>query len=749
MRSGSEELKTALAAGQRTYDAQVRLGGRDVTREVASWEVSRGSDTSLPAQVATPTGSSAAQAKVALSGQGANTAAARYSPWAPRFTADITRPGQSCVLEWGLAEQRMQALRGRIDHVAASSRSGDAQITALDGAELLRGPAWLPPGVEWGAGYLYTQWVVDHALRESGIYASPPARADSIFFASMNGGRQANIGMLVSTSQIARYYPSRSPWTAGPAVSESGANEYAQWSATYAPQRRVLSQQGTLLMEWWFYRRSISDNPTSQMTLVFADRPPGDTGTRVQTTVTGSYDPATRQMRAQVDGDAITWTLPGGVNQSGRFKVLFLVTLASTSDPVQVRGWLYQPSGAIYSSTTYSGTTPIWGVLDTITVAATGPVECVGVARNPGTGFDIVTPWRRGAQIDIIGEGGAGSAHYRLDVLPQVGGTWWDLLKQIASDQLGYMWFDEDGFFRFRRYDYLTPGSALLPEPDLELTAARDIADLRVEEEMHGVRNRIEVGWSPHTLGSSTPNQVYGYTSVFSIPASSSTAPMRFDLQTRPWSMVAPMLFAGTSFPTGNPGSVVKFVTPTGGRAPVEVEMTWSSGQVEVTFHNRGTSTATAALSSSGNQPSLRLAHAQVDTPRAQAIGRQDTASIARYGTQLLEVAASPWVQNSVWADQLSLALVAWTAWPVPITGAVEVLPDPQVQIGDVVNILDPSGVRVAGLYRVLGYTVRGAGAGVRMTLDVRPLARPALPQDAGLTTEPVLDPAAGGSFPG
>lgn len=747
MRSGSEDLDAALAAGQRTYDLQVRLGGRDVTDEVTSWSVDRGSDTSLPEQVATPTGSSAAETKLTLAGEGERTAASRYSPWAPRSTADIARPGQSCVLEWGLAEERMQALRGRVRSVSATARTGTAQVTALDGAELLRGRAWLPPGVEWQSGYLYTQWAVDHALRMSGIYTSPPPREGAIFFASMNGGRQANIGMLKSTTQIARYYPSRSPWTAGPAVTESGANEYTEWSATYAPQTRVITQQNTLVVEWWIYRRDVEDNPRSRVDLVFSDRPEGEAG-REDTVVTCRYDPATRQMRAETDITGVVWTVPETADQAGRFKVVFLIGMTTTSNPVMARAWLYQPNGALWSSpTTHNGPPPVWGVLENIKVSGTGPMECVGVTPVTSS-LNVVEQWRRGARVDIIGPGGAGSTRYRLDALPDTSGTWWDLLKQIASDNLGYMWFDEDGMFHFRTYDYVTPGDT--PPPDLVVTAARDISDIQVSEEIDSVRNRIEVGWSPYNTGSSAQNKLYDYTSVTTVGPGETVGPIRFDLQGRPWGMWAPMVFSGASKPTGNPGSLVKFVTTAGTRSPVEVTLTWDTGYPALTYYNRGASTAYAAMSGSSlASPSLRMAHAEIDTPQAQPVSRQNAASVARYGVQALEIAASPWVQSVFWADTISLALVAWTAWPVPLTGKIQILPDPRIQIGDVVRIVDRDGTRIDGIYRVLGYAVRGSGASVAMTLDVRPLDRPALPEDAGLTMEPVLDPAVTDLLPG
>jgi len=739
MRPGSNLLREALATGQRTYDLQVRLGGRDVTDEVTAWSVDRGSDTGLPAQVAAPTGSSAAGAQLTLAGTGEQTAAARYSPWAPRSTADITRPGQSCVLEWGLAEGRMQALRGRVRTVAATAGSGTAALRVLDGSELLRDRAWLPPGILAGASsHIHTQWVVDHALRMAGITMTPPERAGSIFFASMNGALEANRGMRHWHTGSVGFWPERSAWGAGPAW--GSANAYSTWSAQYSPQRRVLSQQNDLMVEWWIHRRTTSDNPTSQVTLVFADRPTTDVAGRQEQTITLSYNPATRALRAQVGGGATTWTVPAGANQSGSFKVAFLVSLTTTTAPTQVRGWLYQPGGTLYASPTYSGAATPWSVLETITCQATGPMECVGVSVVSGV-VPVVEPWQRGAHIDLIGPSGvtSGQSRYALRALPEAGGTWWDLLKEIAADNLSYISFDEDGFFRFRRYEYLTPDSPP-PEPDLTVTSARDINDLAVTEEIDGVANLVEVGHTEWDIGA-TQSEQHPYPSVFSIPSNSALS-LQVDMSDRLWATRAPMLFAGAGFPSALPGSVVKFLNTAGQRAPVETELTWDTGHPVFTFHNRSASTATAALSPAGTAPSFRIAYTPVQSASPAPVRRHNAASANRFGVQSLSVAASSWVQSIWWADQLALAIIAWTAWPIPLTGRVQILPDPRIQQGDVVHIQDPSGTRIDGLYRVLGYAVSGDGTSVSMSLDVRPLSRPTPPSDAGLTLEPVLDPA-------
>src|SRR5690554_1532685 len=119
MRPGDPLLGAALVAGEREYTVRARLGGRDITDELDSWSVDRAFESGLPDQVAATAGTAAAQAKLSLSGEGTQTAAQRYSPWAPRASADVTRPGQSLVLDWGVGGQALQSMRGRVRQVTA------------------------------------------------------------------------------------------------------------------------------------------------------------------------------------------------------------------------------------------------------------------------------------------------------------------------------------------------------------------------------------------------------------------------------------------------------------------------------------------------------------------------------------------------------------------------------------------------------------------------------------------------------
>lgn len=742
MRSGSPELQQALQAGERSYDVAVRLGGRDVSDQVESWSVSRAYDTSLPAAVAAPVGSSAAQARIALAGDGLQTAAQMYSPWAPRGTADVARPGQSAVLGWGLAEEALQSLRGRVRAVSANAATGGAEVTALDGAELLRGRASLPPCVAHVDYGINAAWVVDYALRRSGIYASPPPRPNAmyqVFFASMFGSLEANLGMRTYTSGTIEWRPEVSPWTCGPV----GRNN-TTWACGWAPQRRVLSQVTTLVVEWWVYKATAQGGARAEVDLYFK----GAENTVATDTIRCWADPSAGTLGISVNGASYTRTSTA-FSQAGRYKIVWQIEMGSLGTNVRARGWAYPPDGATFGTGWTTVSSPMaYGYLYEIEASSTLPMECINVSRvATGSTPAVTTPWQRGAVIDLLRNGASyGHWDYGFSALPAAQGTtWWDLLKQIATDTLSYMGFDEDGVFYFRRYDYIVPGRDDQITPNLTVTSRREVAQITATEEIDAVKNRVEVGAIEFVRSTSTSNVRTG-TDVTQIPPGESVA-VAWDFGAdRTWVMNTPMVYTGNTIPSNV--NVFKPITTSGSLAPVECELHYEGEFPIIIYHNRGTNTAYIATDTSLSSNSLRMAFATVPQETLRPMTRTDAVSAARYGSQALELPASQWRQSTWFADAIALRLIDWTAWPMPVSQPVEILPDPRIQIGDVVRVQDSTGSMVDGLFRVLGYSVTGSGTQVRMTVTVRPLYRPARPVDAGLSPDPVLDPGAP-QFPG
>lgn len=740
MRTGSDDLNEALEKGQRTYDIHASLGGQDLSDEVSEWAVERNIDTGVPEEVGIPTGAAAAAVDLTLVGGKEFSAASRYSPWAPRSSADITRPGQSMVFEWGLAEERLSSVRGRTSSIDVHSLNGTAQVEALDGSELLRGSAWLPPFWETLNWQAHTQWVVDHALRMSGIYCSPPPRDGCVFFASMNGGLTANYGMLRSSSQALGFFRDISPWTAGPSRHLNGEPNRNEWQASYTPQRRLHSQSRRVLVEWWVRCTGDDEGPRSEVRLKYAGGASNEDPDT--TTVRMWFDPEEGKIGTAVAGIGRTWSLDSGTIKEGNYKIVFIAYFESTSQDVIITPRLLSPENGIDETFPETGSNPpVWGFMESIDIRAEGPIECVGVtpvSTNP-TAFTI---WKKGADIGLIGDYvlQEPDGDYGLYYLPEVSGTWWDMLKEIAEATHSYIWFDEDGYFRMRAFEYMEPGQS--PPPDLTVTSARDIADIDVSEDIRGVANQVSVG---HTSIGPGANTTQKHLSRVITLGAYETFALAVNFQNHPWSLVPPMNMRGSSTPSTSDGSVIKFLTEDSNElAPVETELRFDTGMPVYYFHNLTSTNARAILSP--DEPGESSFYVVYDDPTvedATSATVTDSDSVARYGKQTLDIGASPWVQSMPWARALAENLAGWTAWPLPKSSDVQILPDPRIQVGDVARVEDLSGTHIEGNYRVMGYSVKGSGSSVTMTLDLRPLSRPDRPEDAGLDREPVLTPDA------
>lgn len=190
MQRADDALGAALAQGERTTSHSTRFGGKDLGAQVQSWSVDRSYATDLPEAMRAFAGSASAQAEFEISGAAVSSdehlqgradqsGPQLYSPWAPRSTGDLVRPGQSVVHAAGLGGNDLAVFRGTVRARSAASGSDTVKVTALDGAERLRGPAVLPKpyiGFFRKRPVSSATWCVDELLRQAGLHSSPPAR---------------------------------------------------------------------------------------------------------------------------------------------------------------------------------------------------------------------------------------------------------------------------------------------------------------------------------------------------------------------------------------------------------------------------------------------------------------------------------------------------------------------------------------------------------------------------------------------
>lgn len=187
-------------------------GVQDVSARVTSLSVKRAENTQLPEQARLVFGMPAAEAEIVLgAGDNVEPVSWTYSPYRVGYTL-----GGSVTVEIGYDEvpgEWLAVFTGFLYSVQAPSHQ-EVKLTALDGREQMGALVNLP-GVAWHQlsslvfdfPALDGQWVIDHLLRRSGYYASPPPRADCVFSATLHGSAMPEIGYLNSVGEIGSIVP--------------------------------------------------------------------------------------------------------------------------------------------------------------------------------------------------------------------------------------------------------------------------------------------------------------------------------------------------------------------------------------------------------------------------------------------------------------------------------------------------------------------------------------------------------------
>ncbi|MET7569680.1 hypothetical protein ABZT04_14435 [Streptomyces sp. NPDC005492] len=751
MLRADDTTNAALATGERTTTHTTRLGGTDLSAQLQSWQLERSYATDLPPAMRAFAGSSSAQLQAQVSGTGDVSAPGLYAPWADRRTGDLARPGQSVVHRAGVGADTLPAFRGTVRSRSAQAGSDTVQITALDGAERLRGPALLPKpyaGFSWGRPVATPTWCVDELLRQAGVYSSPPPRYPdfvagqplTLVHATLHGGFAAPYGQPEVLPD-----PDDYAWTRDGAPHEMALLPLTTGvTASWFPRSRVTVPGSRLLLEAWV-NPAIGAGDTVRMDLVL-DRTGGATGTlRLQVNfatgqlTVGSGTTDGTFLNSNWNNITSVQTLKG-VWHIGVF-IDTVTTGTSVYPTVQPR--LTGPDGTVFLGALHQ-ITDAYGIqpaselreLKLVTDLAVEGVQLTGgLTAMPSTSvFDQSGTWTKAAELD--------DAVLPLYSVPRVSGSQWEVVGQIAKASMATAEFDEQGIFRWRNHTRFatTPTGA-----DLTLTSVRDIASLTLTEEIDACRNYVSQPakiWEDFGLDSGT---TYTDTVVRTVPANGT--------------LTVSYVMADEEFDIGPPstdddsvttaGSQVRFATTKTGttavKGAVDVLTRREDGYLVVRFSNRTAQTLYTAKKD--GTPSVYL---QTLKPKADPVDRSAVAYVAGtpsekyYGRQEHTGDSTDWVQDLTSAQAIADALYKAGAYPVPVIGDVEVLYDPRVQLGDVIRLTDASGTRLDTLAWVVGIsTTATADAGVRQTLTLRGTQPNGTPADAGLSPDADAAPTA------
>lgn len=762
MQGADDELAEVLAAPERTPSHTTRLGGRELGPQVRSWTVERAYNTDLPEAMRAFSGSAAAQMDVQLSGADGAPAPRLYSAWAPRLTGDVVRPGQSVVHRTGAGGRTLPAFRGTVRSRSAASGSDTVSVQALDGAERLRGKATLPRPYH---GYLYGQpvatatWCVDELLRQGGIHTCPPPRAPdfdpedakpfTVLHASLHGGFNAACGQPETLPAASTYDWVREGAPFEMALMPRAAGLKASWM----PRSRFTVPGRVFQVECWV-NTAVARGSKVELAAIF-DRSQTrgriaavyDTATGIITITSGILDGT---------GTSVTWKADKLAALKGRWHLGFMVDTSRTAtgsggalvvEPT-VQPRLTGPDGSYWVGGVYTFAASGAGAqhpgefyrLDLTTDMATEALQVTDrvwpdTASYPRREWEQAGTWTKGAVLD--------DAVLPLISVPVVTGSQWEAITEIARAALCTAEFDERGVFRWRNPSRFATVPA---QADLTVTTRRDIASLTVTEEIDACRNHCEQPYQDWTgVG-------YAAGTVVTDPAIRRIDPGKYIEVTygvaEDESDIGPPIVEDAM--AGQTGNRVRFGSAaTGGtsvRGSVAVSCRREGPSFILRFSNRGT--APVWTVTEDGRPSVRVVSAKNSAdPKERAWARWSPASQSYYGKQQYTAPTTGWVQDRVSAYTLAQTLLDAGRYPVPLLGDVEVLPDPRIQLGDVVRVVDAAGARLDTLAWVVGMrTSWTAGGAPRQTLTLRGTSFNGVPSDSGLTPDPPLDPQFGRS---
>lgn len=452
MQAGNLVSSDAMA-----FTSRVLVAG--VQREVVSWNVNRELSGDLPAQVVAASGITQATGSIVFAGE--DVEATARNPW-NKSTGWLPAEGDRVEIYAGDGVTEWKQFHGLIDKTTGDI-GGGFQSTIIDDYDKLSAPfehdallRIMPPtsdgGARRGVG-LSTAYYINAAMRDAGLYATPPSEYDSALHVPFQGSAWPLHGTLREASNYTGTGGSHhSTWDAPWGYSAGNFN------LTYGPRTSYLS------------------STTVQMTAMVA---PDHAGNFF---FTAYYGPS-NTLQLAVTGGRIAVARVNGV------EVCRISLFASTVVTI-----LYKSGVAtlrVSDGRESSGSGVVGGTaLSTVLTTGDSGTRVAGLQiSHPNTASrefaslswvpNAVPDYRSGALL-LLGLMDAGPAFEDT--------TCGEVLERISKATLTPMWFDETGVFRVAGSPWLR---AKLPVKTV--TTLDDVTSLDWESGLLSSRSRVTV----------------------------------------------------------------------------------------------------------------------------------------------------------------------------------------------------------------------------------------------------------------
>jgi hypothetical protein len=311
-----------------------------------------------------------------------------------------------------------------------------------------------------------------------------------------------------------------------------------------------------------------------------------------------------------------------------------------------------------------------------------------------------------------------------LQVVPEMSGDPWQIIQQVADAEFAVAGFDESGIFRFKNRNTLR-GAAL----SRTVTSTMALRALGVEATTASVINRAQIPYTP-----------YVYATVASTVWTIGTATRIPKGQTVTLTANVDGLFTNldptiSKLPNGSTDTTASYYR-------VSYDQAGSAEHPGVTFGAIMQTSATtltipvtnptmrdAWLVSPANYtdvpvgtPLLRIAALAV-TPGDELVAdfqyppaSSGGAASTRWGEVAYQPSSSPWLQDPDAATQLAQDIVVDSCIPRPNLNNVSIIPDPRLQLSDVVHIVDSDRTGVDEYARIFAWTLSYEAGGTAGT---------------------------------
>lgn len=769
---GGADAEKVITASERRFRIRVQVDWdkdgnythelSDLGKYCSKISVNRALEGSAPSEIMLIEGSSAAELEFTFGGeyQGLPFTAV-FSPYngnSPLYLKEMV----GCEVKYWIGVEAgalgtiwYQQFVGNIRTVSPNRGDGKVHITALDRAEKLRQLIQFAPWAvtEWSTlgqslrnQWLSGTWVIDNCLRHCDTSPTPyrpeyrsemSVPEDSLdgtfFYLTGNGGWTPAIGFVDNVSAL-QFQPDVSPTP----MYKVGGPEHPLTTPTDTPPRAFQANltDGETRARYWLSDRIKTQMPGTHylgMTLLTDDSTDtsrwmtaarteifvvwvgewikivvvvGDTG-KIWTEII-DYDTATTRASAKL-------TIPT-TGDYQRVSVMW-----DLSEPTGTRAYLR------CGNVDFGG----WQSLSSLpdTNSDVDPLRGLVEVQRYVSGQDYIYKYRNIYGATVTNEV-AGTASYaavldqsknHASYIPNRSADAWDIVKAVAGSEMGSVFWDENGVFRFWTFERLL---GLQSNPVRTLTL-NHVSGLSIEWSLDSVRNI----WTTTTR---KKRAIISDRLYESRDANEFIVPPFEIKQFRIWVengySVNPFALDRYKSSSGAPGSGVPVwddATTTSGFVPQ-----WWTGSAWAEM-DRGLGTDPYAwfaengdfylqvyngwpepmrFAQDDNNPRLRLlGTAIIDHGAELSTSIKDMDSVALFGPRNLPLSGD-FYQEEIFIHHAAPDLLARTSRPIPTTEAIEIPGDPRLQLGDALDIVDPLG---------LGENIKVQIYGITRTWDI------------------------------